>query len=68
MESPLVMLLHAALIAVVLYLVMVYGLKQANRVALSRSTVLGLLVALYMVLFGHTMPPKINPDLGLFKK
>ena len=56
--------LHAAIIGVVSYLLMVYLLKQSEPVALNRSIILAAISSIYMVLFGHTFPPgKINPNL-----
>jgi len=62
-EGPLVMVFHGALIAVVAYLLMVYLLKQSNIKALTRSVLLGLLVAAYMIIFGHKLPTSINSNL-----
>lgn len=58
------MVLHGAIIAAVLYLIMFYALKQGHNVALSRSVLIGLLAAAYMILFGHGAPTKISPSLG----
>ena len=63
-ESPPMMVIHGAIIAGILYLVMVYALQQLHNVALSRSILIGLLSAAYMILFGHGAPTKLNPDLG----
>lgn len=63
MERGLIMLLHALLLGALLYLVMVYGLKQSTRVAEDRSVLLGALVLAYMVLFGHGLPTKMNKNL-----
>jgi len=63
MERGLMMLLHAVLIGVLLYLLMVYGLKQSTRVAEDRSVLLGALVLAYMVLFGHGLPNKMNRNI-----
>ena len=63
MERGLMMLLHALLLGVLLYLLMVYGLKQSTRVAEDRSVLLGALVLAYMVLFGHGLPTKLNKNL-----
>ena len=65
-EGGLMMLLHSVLIAIVLYIIMVYLLKQPVKVAEDRSVFLGALVLLYMVLFGHGLPKKVNPRLKLF--
>jgi len=56
------MLLHAVLIGVLLYLLMVYLLKQSPKIAEDRSVFLGALVLAYMVLFGHGLPTKMNKN------
>jgi hypothetical protein len=63
MESGLTMLLHSAIIGVILYVVMVYVLKQRQVVAENRSIVLAAVVLIYMIMFGHGMPTKVNKDL-----
>jgi len=60
MERGLMMLLHSAIIGVVLYLLMVFALKQSQPVAENRSILLAALVLIYMILFGHGMPYKLN--------
>jgi hypothetical protein len=63
MESGLTMLLHSAIIGVILYVIMVYVLKKRQVVAENRSIVLAAIVLIYMVVFGHGMPTKVNRDL-----
>ena len=63
MESGRMMLLHSVLIGVVLYLVMVFALGQRQVVAENRSILLGALVLVYMILFGHGLPTSVNKDL-----
>jgi hypothetical protein len=63
MERPLVMVLHSVVIALILYLVMVFALKQNYMVAETRSVFLGGVVLLYMLMFGHGLPGKINKML-----
>jgi ABC-type branched-subunit amino acid transport system permease subunit len=63
MESTLMHLMHGAVITAVLYFIMSKLLKQSENVAVTRSVVLGLLITLYMVVFGHGMPKKINSAL-----
>ena len=63
MESGLTMLLHSAVIGVILYVVMVYVLKQRQVVAENRSIVLAAVVLIYMIVIGHGMPTKVNKDL-----
>jgi len=62
-EGPLEMVLHGALFGVVAYLIMKYLLKQSDSKALTRSVLLGLLVATYMVVFGHNLPTRVNHSL-----
>jgi hypothetical protein len=62
-EGPLTMVLHGALVAVVLYLLMKYVLGQSDAKALTRSVLLGLLVAVYMLVFGHGLPNRVNSNL-----
>ena len=57
------MAFHAIIICIVLYAVMVYGLGQTAAVAENRSIVLSAIVLLYMIVFGHGLPTKINPQL-----
>ena len=63
MESGLTMLLHSVIIGVILYIFMVYVLKQRQAVAENRSIVLAAIVLIYMIVFGHGMPTKVNSDL-----
>ena len=60
MERGLMMLLHSAIIGVVLYLIMVFALKQSKSVAENRSLLIASLVLIYMILFGHGLPTKLN--------
>jgi len=57
------MLLHSIIIGLVLYVIMVYGLKQRHVVAENRSLLLAAFVLIYMIVFGHSLPGKINKDL-----
>jgi ACR3 family arsenite efflux pump ArsB len=63
MESGLTMLVHSAIIGVILYIFMVYILKQRQVVAENRSIVLAAVALIYMIVFGHGMPTKVNKDL-----
>jgi hypothetical protein len=60
MESGLTMLLHSVIIGIVLYFVMIFGLGQDSNVAENRSILIGSVVLIYMILFGHGLPTKIN--------
>lgn len=63
MERGLVMVLHSVIISVLLYIIMVFIMKQNQMVAENRSVLVGALVLAYMVLFGHGLPTKINKGL-----
>jgi hypothetical protein len=56
MENALMMLLHAVIIGVVLYVVMVFALRQSKSVALNRSMIAAAVVLIYMLVFGHRLP------------
>jgi len=63
MESGRTMLLHSLIIGVILYLVMIFGLKQKQVVAENRSILIGAFVLIYMIMFGHGLPTSINSNL-----
>ncbi len=63
MESGLVMVWHSVIIAIVLYVIMIFILGQNQSVAEDRSVLIGAIVLAYMVLFGHGLPNKINPNI-----
>ena len=62
-EGGLIMASHSLSMAIVAYVIMVYVLKQKPSVAEDRSTLLGGVVLVYMVLFGHGLPKKLNPKI-----
>lgn len=65
MNKNLEHVLHSVVLGVLLYLGMVYLLKQDKNKACSRSVLLASLALVYMIMFGHDLPPKnINPSLG----
>ena len=57
------MVLHSLIIGVALYLLMIYVLGQKQVVAENRSILLAGLVLVYMIVFGHGLPTKINKNL-----
>ncbi len=63
MESGKMMFLHSLIIGLVLYVIMLFGLKQRPIVAETRSILLAALILIYMILFGHGLPGTINKDL-----
>jgi hypothetical protein len=62
-ERGLMMLLHSLIIGVILYGVMFFGLKQKQETAEARSILLGGIILVYMILFGHGLPTKINNNI-----
>ena len=60
MDSGRMMIVHSVLIAILLYVFMVFVLGQKQVVAENRSILLGALVLAYMMLFGHGLPSSIN--------
>ncbi len=56
MERGLMMLLHAVIIGLILYFIMMFGLKQPQSVAENRSLLMASIVLIYMLLFGHKLP------------
>ena len=63
MERGLMMLVHSLIIGVVLYLVMIFGLKQKQIVAENRSILISAFILIYMIMFGHGLPTSINSNL-----
>ena len=62
-ERGLVHLCHSVIIAVVLYVILLYVLKWSSDKSENMSVLVGGLVVSYMVLFGHGLPTKINSNL-----
>jgi len=63
MEKGRMMLLHSAIIGILLYLFMIYILRQNPIVAENRSIILAALILIYMIMFGHGLPKSINRNL-----
>jgi hypothetical protein len=63
MERGLMMIIHSILLGLVLYVIMIYVLGQRQIVAENRSILIAALVLIYMVIFGHGLPNKLNKDL-----
>jgi ACR3 family arsenite efflux pump ArsB len=57
------MLLHSAIIGLLLYVLMVFALKQRPIIAENRSLLIAAIVLIYMIVFGHGLPNKMNPQL-----
>ena len=60
MDTALSHLLHSVIITVILYIIMKFFLKQSETMSLNRSILIGALVLIYMILFGHGMPTHLN--------
>jgi len=63
MERSLIMFCHSVVIAVMLYVLMRFVLKQRPNVAESRSILIGAVSLVYMILFGHGLPTRINKNI-----
>lgn len=63
MESGLTMVWHSILIGIIIYIIMVFILGQSRPVAEDRSVLIAGIVLVYMVLYGHGLPGKINPNI-----
>jgi hypothetical protein len=63
MEGGLTMLLHSVIIGLLLYVIMAFLLKQKQEVAINRTLVISAFVLIYMIVFGHGLPTKINKNL-----
>jgi hypothetical protein len=62
-ERGLIMVLHSVVIGIVLYLLMVFVFNQNTKMAEYRSILVAAVVLIYMILFGHGLPTKLNKDL-----
>jgi len=65
MERGIIMVMHSAIIGVILYVFMIFGLKQDSNVAETRSILIATISLIYMLLFGHGPPTTINQHLTM---
>jgi len=63
MERGIIMLLHSVIIGLILYILMVFVFKQKEAVAENRSILISAIILIYMILFGHGVPDKLNSNL-----
>jgi len=63
MERGLMMLLHSCIIGLILSILMVFVFKQNEMVAEKRSILITAVILIYMILFGHGIPDKLNKNL-----
>jgi hypothetical protein len=54
------MVLHSIAIGIVAFIFMIFGLGQQNYVAERRSILIASSSLIYMILFGHGLPLKLN--------
>ena len=57
------MVLHSVIIGILLYVFMIFGLGQQKDVAENRSILIASFVLIYMIVFGHGLPLKINKGI-----
>jgi len=57
------MVLHSVIIGLVLYMLMVFVFNQSPKMAEYRSVLIAAVVLIYMILFGHGLPTRLNKDL-----
>jgi DMSO reductase anchor subunit len=62
-ERGLMMVLHSVVIGVVLYMLMVFVFNQNPKMAEYRSILVAAVLLIYMILFGHGLPTRLNKDL-----
>lgn len=63
MERGLMMVLHSVIIGIVLYMLMVFVFNQKQQIAENRSILIASVILIYMILFGHGLPTKLNNGL-----
>lgn len=63
MEGGFMMFIHSAIISIVIYVIMKFLLKQPEIVSQNRSVLIGALILIYMILFGHSLPMNINRNI-----
>ena len=57
------MLGHSIVIGIFLYVFMIYVLGQTSTVAENRSILIAAIALVYMIMFGHGLPTRINKNL-----
>ena len=63
-DSGFMMVIHSIVITAILLVIMTKMLKQSVPVARDRSILIGSIILMYMILFGHSFPPgKVNPNI-----
>lgn len=62
-ERGLTMLVHSVVIGIAVYAIMVFLLKQSPAVAENRSILIASAVLIYMIVFGHGLPGRMNSQI-----
>lgn len=57
------MLMHSVVIGIAVYAIMVFLLQQSPAVAENRSILIASAVLIYMIVFGHGLPGRMNSQL-----
>lgn len=60
MENHWMMVIHSLIIGIIVCVFMIVGLGQKNEVAQRRSILIASSSLIYMILFGHKLPLKLN--------
>ena len=60
MEDHWMMVIHSLVIGLIAFVFMIFVLGQKNDMAERRSILLASFVLIYMILFGHGLPLKLN--------
>jgi hypothetical protein len=60
MEGPFTHVFHSFIIVVILYILMRFLLGQSQNMSLNRSILIGAMALIYMILFGHGLPTRVN--------
>jgi len=62
-NSSVTMVLHSIVITAVLFVIMTTVFNQKSEIALNRSILVGAVILIYMVLFGHGLPTRLNKNI-----
>ena len=57
------MVVHSVVIGITMYAIMTLILKQSPAIAENRSILIASCVLIYMIVFGHGLPGRINHQL-----
>jgi hypothetical protein len=62
-ERGLTMVVHSVVIGITMYAIMTLILKQSPAIAENRSILIASCVLIYMIVFGHGLPGRLNHQL-----